>query len=378
MRQDCFMRFERMATDGRARRGRLTFPRGSIETPAFMPVGTYGTVKGMTPKDVEAIGAEIILGNTFHLWLRPGTEVIEAHGDLHDFAQWHKPILTDSGGFQVFSLGDMRKITEQGVHFRSPVNGAKVFMGPEESMAVQRSLGSDIVMIFDECTPYPATFEEAKTSMELSLRWAQRSLDAHGDSPSALFGIIQGGMYRELRERSLEGLEQIGFDGLAIGGLSVGEPKEEMIKVLDYLPGLMPDDKPRYLMGVGRPEDLVEGVRRGVDMFDCVMPTRNARNGHLFTFDGVIRIRNAVHRHDMRALEEGCDCYTCQNFSRAYLHHLDRCGEMLGAQLNTIHNLRHYQQLMSGLRGAIEAGTLADFVAAFYARRGLEVPPLEA
>lgn len=378
MRQDCFMRFERMATDGRARRGRLTFPRGSIETPAFMPVGTYGTVKGMTPKDVEAIGAEIILGNTFHLWLRPGTEVIEAHGDLHDFAQWHKPILTDSGGFQVFSLGDMRKITEQGVHFRSPVDGAKVFMGPEESMAVQRSLGSDIVMIFDECTPYPATFEEARTSMELSLRWAQRSLDAHGDSPSALFGIIQGGMYRELRERSLEGLENIGFDGLAIGGLSVGEPKEEMIKVLDYLPGLMPDDKPRYLMGVGRPEDLVEGVRRGVDMFDCVMPTRNARNGHLFTFDGVIRIRNATHRHDTRPLEEGCDCYTCQNFSRSYLHHLDRCGEMLGAQLNTIHNLRHYQQLMSGLRGAIEAGTLADFVAAFYARRGLEVPPLEA
>nr|WP_189513948.1 tRNA guanosine(34) transglycosylase Tgt [Kushneria pakistanensis] len=378
MRQDCFMRFERMATDGRARRGRLTFPRGTIETPAFMPVGTYGTVKGMTPKDVEAIGAEIILGNTFHLWLRPGTEVIEAHGDLHDFAQWHKPILTDSGGFQVFSLGDMRKITEQGVHFRSPVDGAKVFMGPEESMAVQRSLGSDIVMIFDECTPYPATFDEAKTSMELSLRWAQRSLDAHGESPSALFGIIQGGMYRELRERSLEGLEQIGFDGLAIGGLSVGEPKEEMIKVLDYLPGLMPDDKPRYLMGVGRPEDLVEGVRRGVDMFDCVMPTRNARNGHLFTFDGVIRIRNATHRHDTRPLEEGCDCYTCQNFSRSYLHHLDRCGEMLGAQLNTIHNLRHYQQLMSGLRGAIEAGTLADFVAAFYARRGLEAPPLEA
>ncbi|GHC14451.1 queuine tRNA-ribosyltransferase [Kushneria pakistanensis] len=372
------MRFERMATDGRARRGRLTFPRGTIETPAFMPVGTYGTVKGMTPKDVEAIGAEIILGNTFHLWLRPGTEVIEAHGDLHDFAQWHKPILTDSGGFQVFSLGDMRKITEQGVHFRSPVDGAKVFMGPEESMAVQRSLGSDIVMIFDECTPYPATFDEAKTSMELSLRWAQRSLDAHGESPSALFGIIQGGMYRELRERSLEGLEQIGFDGLAIGGLSVGEPKEEMIKVLDYLPGLMPDDKPRYLMGVGRPEDLVEGVRRGVDMFDCVMPTRNARNGHLFTFDGVIRIRNATHRHDTRPLEEGCDCYTCQNFSRSYLHHLDRCGEMLGAQLNTIHNLRHYQQLMSGLRGAIEAGTLADFVAAFYARRGLEAPPLEA
>ncbi|MFC0338327.1 queuine tRNA-ribosyltransferase [Kushneria avicenniae] len=378
MRQDCFMRFERMATDGRARRGRLTFPRGSVETPAFMPVGTYGTVKGMTPKDVEAIGAEIILGNTFHLWLRPGTEVIEAHGDLHDFAQWHKPILTDSGGFQVFSLGEMRKITEAGVHFRSPVDGARIFMGPEESMAVQRSLGSDIVMIFDECTPYPATHEEAEKSMELSLRWAQRSLDAHGDSPSALFGIIQGGMYPDLRERSLKGLEQISFDGLAIGGLSVGEPKEEMIRVLDYLPTWMPDDKPRYLMGVGKPEDLVEGVRRGVDMFDCVMPTRNARNGHLFTFDGVIRIRNATHRHDTRPLEEGCDCYTCQNFSRSYLHHLDRCGEMLGAQLNTIHNLRHYQQLMSGLRGAIEAGTLADFVAAFYARRGQAVPPLEA
>ena len=268
MRNECFMRFERLAEDGRARRGRLHFPRGTVETPAFMPVGTYGTVKGMTPESVKEIGAEIILGNTFHLWLRPGTDVIEAHGDLHDFAQWDKPILTDSGGFQVFSLGEMRKITEQGVHFRSPVDGSKVFMGPEESMAVQRSLGSDVVMIFDECTPYPATFEEAEKSMELSLRWAKRSRDAHGDSPSALFGIIQGGMHPELRERSLKGLLEIGFDGLAIGGLSVGEPKEEMIKVLDYLPTWMPDDTPRYLMGVGKPEDLVEGVRRGVDMFD--------------------------------------------------------------------------------------------------------------
>lgn len=374
MRDECFMNFERLAQDGRARRGRLTFPRGTVETPAFMPVGTYGTVKGMTPKDVEAIGAEIILGNTFHLWLRPGTEVIETHGDLHDFSQWHKPILTDSGGFQVFSLGEMRKITEQGVHFRSPVDGSKVFMGPEESMAVQRSLGSDVVMIFDECTPYPATPAEAEKSMELSLRWAARSKAAHGDSPSALFGIVQGGMYPELRKRSLEGLMEIGFDGLAIGGLSVGEPKDEMIGVLNYLPEWMPDDKPRYLMGVGKPEDLVEGVRRGIDMFDCVMPTRNARNGHLFTADGTVKIRNAVHRHDTRPLEEACDCYTCQHFSRGYLHHLDRCGEMLGSMLNTIHNLRYYQRLMAGLRGAIEAGTLADFVAEFYRRRGLPVP----
>ncbi|SDN56979.1 tRNA-guanine transglycosylase [Halomonas shengliensis] len=375
MRNDCFMTFERLASDGRARRGRLTFPRGTVETPAFMPVGTYGTVKGMTPASVEEIGAEIILGNTFHLWLRPGMEVIEAHGDLHDFAQWDKPILTDSGGFQVFSLGAMRKITEQGVHFRSPVDGAKVFMGPEESMAVQRSLGSDVVMIFDECTPYPATEKEARLSMERSLRWASRSREAHGASPSALFGIVQGGMYPELRERSLKGLMEIGFDGLAIGGLSVGEPKEEMIKVLDYLPTWMPEDTPRYLMGVGKPEDLVEGVRRGIDMFDCVMPTRNARNGHLFTAEGTVKIRNARHRHDTGPLEAECDCYTCRHFSRAYLHHLDRCGEMLGSMLNTIHNLRHYQRLMAGLRGAIEAGTLANFVEGFYARRGLPVPP---
>ena len=376
MRNECFMRFERLAEDGRARRGRLHFPRGTVETPAFMPVGTYGTVKGMTPESVKEIGAEIILGNTFHLWLRPGTDVIEAHGDLHDFAQWDKPILTDSGGFQVFSLGEMRKITEQGVHFRSPVDGSKVFMGPEESMAVQRSLGSDVVMIFDECTPYPATFEEAEKSMELSLRWAKRSRDAHGDSPSALFGIIQGGMHPELRERSLKGLLEIGFDGLAIGGLSVGEPKEEMIKVLDYLPTWMPDATPRYLMGVGKPEDLVEGVRRGVDMFDCVMPTRNARNGHLFTSEGTVKIRNAKHRFDTRPLDEECDCHTCQNFSRGYLHHLDRCNEMLGSMLNTIHNLRYYQRVMADLRAAIEAGTLTTFVESFYARRGLPVPPL--
>ncbi|WP_192576437.1 tRNA guanosine(34) transglycosylase Tgt [Halomonas lysinitropha] len=369
------MTFERLASDGRARRGRLTFPRGTVETPAFMPVGTYGTVKGMTPASVQEIGAEIILGNTFHLWLRPGTEVIEAHGDLHDFAQWQKPILTDSGGFQVFSLGAMRKITEQGVHFRSPVDGAKVFMGPEESMAVQHSLGSDVVMIFDECTPYPATQAEAAFSMERSLRWAQRSREAHGSSPSALFGIIQGGMHPRLRERSLKGLLEIGFDGLAIGGLSVGEPKEEMIRVLDYLPTWMPDDTPRYLMGVGKPEDLVEGVRRGIDMFDCVMPTRNGRNGHLFTAAGTVKIRNAKHRFDTLPLEEACDCYTCQHFSRAYLHHLDRCGEMLGSMLNTIHNLRHYQRLMRGLRGAIEAGTLANFVEGFYAQRDLPVPP---
>ncbi len=378
MRNESFMRFERLAEDGMARRGRLSFPRGTVETPAFMPVGTYGTVKGMTPESVEQIGAEIILGNTFHLWLRPGTEVIETHGGLHDFAQWQKPILTDSGGFQVFSLGETRKITEEGVHFRSPVDGAKVFMGPEESMAVQRSLGSDIVMIFDECTPYPATEEEARRSMEMSLRWAQRSRAAHGDSPSALFGIIQGGMYPELRERSLKGLLDIDFDGLAIGGLSVGESKEEMLKVLDYLPGWMPDDKPRYLMGVGKPEDLVEGVRRGVDMFDCVMPTRNARNGHLFTADGPVKIRNAQHRHSTQALEEDCDCHTCQYFTRSYLHHLDRCGEMLGAMLNTVHNLRYYQRVMAGLRTAIEAGTLTAFVEDFYARRGMPVPPLSA
>ncbi len=376
MREECFMSFKTLASDGRARRGTLSFPRGEVQTPAFMPVGTYGTVKGMLPRDIEGIGAQIILGNTFHLMLRPGTEIIKQHGDLHDFTQWQGPILTDSGGFQVFSLGEMRKITEQGVKFRSPVDGSPVELTPEISMQVQRDLGSDIVMIFDECTPYPATEKQAKASMEMSLRWAQRSRDAHGDSPSALFGIVQGGMYEGLREQSLEGLVNIGFDGYAIGGLSVGEPKEEMMKILDHLPPKMPEDKPRYLMGVGKPEDIVEAVRRGVDMFDCVMPTRNARNGHLFTSEGVIKIRNARHRTDTGPLDSECDCYTCQHFSRGYLHHLDRCGEMLGSQLNTIHNLRYYQNLMAGLRGAIEAGTLSDFIEQFYARRGQPVPAL--
>ena len=376
MTQTCFMSFEKLGEDGRARRGRLTFPRGTVETPAFMPVGTYGTVKGMLPRDIHEIGAEIILGNTFHLMLRPGTEVVKAHGDLHDFTQWHGPILTDSGGFQVFSLGEMRKITEDGVTFRSPVDGSPVELSPEIAIQVQRDLGSDIVMIFDECTPYPATERQAKDSMELSLRWAQRSKDAHEGNPAALFGIVQGGMYEGLRDRSLEGLTEIGFDGYAIGGLSVGEPKEDMIRILDYLPPKMPEDKPRYLMGVGRPEDLVEAVRRGVDMFDCVMPTRNARNGYLFTSTGIVKIRNARHRHDTAPLDDRCDCYTCKNFSRSYLHHLDKCGEMLGSQLNTIHNLRFYQNLMAGLRGAIEAGTLSDFVTDFYALRGETVPPL--
>lgn len=370
------MKFERLATDGKARRGRLSFPRGDVETPAFMPVGTYGSVKGMLPKDIEAIGAQIILGNTFHLMLRPGTEVIKAHGDLHDFMNWKGPILTDSGGFQVFSLGAMRKITEAGVHFQSPVNGSKVFMGPEESMQVQRDLGSDIVMIFDECTPYPATETEAAESMRLSLRWAKRSKAAHGDSPSALFGIVQGGMFPHLRNESIEGLNEIGFDGYAIGGLSVGEPKEEMVKVLDHLAYKMPEDKPRYLMGVGKPEDLVEGVRRGVDMFDCVMPTRNARNGHLFTRNGVVKLRNSANKTDTRPLDEQCTCYTCQNFSRAYLHHLDKCKEIVGSQLNTIHNLHYYQELMAGLRQAIEQGKLDDFVDQFYQLKGMEAPPL--
>lgn len=366
---DCFMQFNVSATDGKARRGELTFPRGTVQTPAFMPVGTYGTVKGMLPRDIVEIGAEIILGNTFHLMLRPGTDVVKAHGDLHDFTQWQGPILTDSGGFQVFSLGDMRKITEEGVKFKSPIDGSSVFIDPETSIQVQRDLGSDVVMIFDECTPYPATEKEAYQSMQLSLRWAERSKVAHADSPSALFGIVQGGMYENLRNESLAGLEQIGFDGYAIGGLSVGEPKEDMIRILDHLADKLPGDKPRYLMGVGKPADLVEGVRRGIDMFDCVMPTRNARNGHLFTSTGVIKIRNAVHRHDTSPLDAECDCYTCTNFSRGYLHHLEKCGEMLGAQLNTIHNLRYYQTLMAGLREAIAAGRLDDFVAEFYAKQ---------
>ena len=368
------MKFEKFAQDGRARRGRLTLAHGTVETPAFMPVGTYGTVKGMLPRDIEAIGAHIVLGNTFHLWLRPGLEVIEAHGGLHAFMQWDKPILTDSGGFQVFSLG--AKIKEEGVTFRSPIDGSKVFLSPEKSMEIQRVLNSDIVMIFDECTPYPATFSEAQKSLQLSLRWAKRCKDAHAGNPNALFGIVQGGMYPELREESLAGLEQIGFDGYAIGGLSVGEPKADMINILDHLPNQMPADKPRYLMGVGKPEDIVEAVRRGIDMFDCVMPTRNARYGHYFITDGIVRIRNSQYRHDMQPLDPHCDCYTCTNFTRSYLYHLDKCGEMLGAMLGTIHNLRYYQRLMQGLRDAIEVGQLDVFVADFYARRGLPVPEM--
>jgi len=347
-----------------------------VETPAFMPVGTYGTVKGMKTEEVEATGADIILGNTFHLMLRPGTDIIEQHGGLHGFMNWDKPILTDSGGFQVFSLGKMRKITEEGVRFSSPVNGEKIMLTPERSMEVQRKLGADVVMIFDECTPYPATHKESQVSMELSLRWAQRSKDAHGDNPSALFGIVQGGMYEDLREVSINGLKAIEFDGYAIGGLSVGEPKEDMIRILDHTAPLIPQNKPRYLMGVGKPEDLVEGVRRGIDMFDCVMPTRNARNGHLFVNTGVVKIRNAGNKTDTGPLDPTCDCYTCKNYSRAYLHHLDKCKEILGSQLNTLHNLHFYQKVMQGLRDAIEQGKLDDFVAEFYALRGLPVPPL--
>ncbi|KZX59182.1 tRNA guanosine(34) transglycosylase Tgt [Halioglobus sp. HI00S01] len=360
------MQFERLGDDGNARRGRLTFPRGTIETPAFMPVGTYGTVKGMLPRDIKEIGAEIILGNTFHLWLRPGTDIIEQHGDLHDFMGWDGPILTDSGGFQVFSLGDMRKISEDGVKFQSPVDGSRVFLDPEKSMEIQRKLGSDIVMIFDECTPYPATVDEARDSMELSLRWAKRSKQAHGDSSAALFGIVQGGMYPELRQESLDGLTDIGFDGYAIGGLSVGEPKDEMMHVLEAMQPIIPADKPRYLMGVGTPADLLEGVRRGVDMFDCVMPTRNARNGNLFTSRGQLKLRNARHKTSTLPIDEDCNCYTCQNFSRGYLHHLDKCNEILGSQLNTIHNLHYYQQHMQGIRAAIEDQNLDDFAANYY------------
>ena len=370
------MRFERLAGDGLARRGRLTFPRGLVETPTFMPVGTYGTVKAMTPEELRASGAQIILGNTFHLMLRPGPAVIAAHGDLHDFMHWSGPILTDSGGFQVFSLGELRKIKEEGVHFRSPIDGSRIFLGPEESMAMQRALGSDIVMIFDDCTPYPATLEEARASMERSLRWAARSKVAHGDNPAALFGIVQGGMYEDLRAASLTGLTAIGFDGYAIGGLSVGEPETDRLRVLDFLAGRLPADRPRYLMGVGTPADIVQAVLRGIDMFDCVMPTRNARNGHLFTSAGVVRIRNARHRADNGPLDPECDCYTCRHYSRAYLHHLDRCHEILGARLNTLHNLRFYQVLMARLRAAIEEVRLADFARGFLASQGVEHAPV--
>jgi len=368
------MEFQLKNTDGYARRGQLKFKRGVIETPVFMPVGTYGSVKSLTPEELNDIGAQIVLGNTFHLMLRPGMDVMKAHGDLHDFMHWDKPILTDSGGFQVFSLGAMRTISEEGVMFKSPINGSKIFMGPEESMHVQRDLGSDIVMIFDECTPYPATVEEAGDSMRLSLRWAERSKAAHGDNPAALFGIVQGGMYEHLRQESIDGLKKIGFDGYAIGGLSVGEPKEEMMAALDVVHPKMPEDKPRYLMGVGTPEDLVEAVRRGIDMFDCVMPTRNARNGHLFTRSGVIKIRNSQYELDTRPLDEDCGCYTCANYSRSYLRHLDKCKEMLGPRLNTIHNLFYYLQLMQEMREAIEKQDFNSFIEQFYQLRGKTVP----
>jgi len=359
------MQYDLLNTDGAARRGRLTFERGTVETPAFMPVGTYGTVKAMTPEDVRETGAEILLGNTFHLMLRPGTEVIKAHGSLHGFMQWNRPILTDSGGFQVWSLSERRKITEKGVTFASPVDGSRVFLGPEESMAVQAALGSDIVMCFDECTPYPATEKQAQESMELSMRWAKRCRDAHGDSSSALFGIVQGGMHEDLRQQSAQALIDIGFDGYAIGGLSVGEPEHERELVLGYtLPGL-PAEKPRYLMGVGRPQDIIAAVLHGVDMFDCVMPTRNARNGYYFTGHGVLKIRNARFKLDTRPIDEECGCYTCQNYSRAYLKHLDRCREMLGPHLATVHNLYFYQQLMAGLRKAIEEGGLEEYARQF-------------
>jgi queuine tRNA-ribosyltransferase len=361
------MSFPLLGRDGAARRGRLTFPRGTVDTPAFMPVGTYGSVKAMHPDSVAQGGAQILLGNTFHLYLRPGLDVIAAHEGLHRFMNWGKPILTDSGGFQVWSLAKRRKITEQGVTFASPVDGSKVFLGPEESMNVQRVLGSDIVMIFDECTPYPATERQASTSMELSLRWAERSKAAHAGNDAALFGIVQGGTYEELRLRSAAGLRDIGFDGYAVGGLAVGEPAEERERTLEAIVPALPEEQPRYLMGVGKPEDIVEAVARGIDMFDCVMPTRNARNGHYFTRWGQVRIRNARYAKDLRPIEPGCSCPTCsQGFTRAYLRHLDRCNEILASMLATAHNLHFYQQLMREIRAAVEAGDFAGFRERFY------------
>jgi queuine tRNA-ribosyltransferase len=366
------MQFSLLAQDGTARRGRLAFARGTVETPAFMPVGTYGTVKAMTPEDLEAVGAVIVLGNTFHLFLRPGLDVIRAHQGLHRFMHWRRPILTDSGGFQVWSLAEMRKITEEGAHFRSPVDGAAVFFSPEESMRIQRALAADVAMSFDECTPYPATEAEARISMELSMRWARRGFDEYyrSEPPGTLFGIVQGGVHPPLRLESLAALEQVGFAGLAVGGLAVGESEAEREQILDALLPHMPTLKPRYLMGVGRPEDIVEAVRRGIDMFDCVMPTRHARNAHLFTRSGVINIRNAAHTGDTGPVEEGCACYTCQNYSRSYLRHLDKCGEILGSHLNTVHNLFFYQRLMREIRAAIVAGSFSSYAREFYSLQG--------
>jgi queuine tRNA-ribosyltransferase len=359
------MKFLVEASDGAARAGRLQLARGAIETPVFMPVGTYGTVKAMTPEELRGLGAQIVLGNTYHLMLRPGTEIVRAHGDLHEFMHWALPILTDSGGFQVFSLGDLRTIAEDGVTFRSPINGDRIFLSPEISMQVQRDLGADIVMIFDECTPHPADLDTTQRSMQLSLRWAARSKAAHGDNPAALFGIVQGGMYEDLRAESAAGLLELDFDGYAIGGLSVGETKDDMSRITRYTAALLPPLKPRYLMGVGTPADLLNAIGAGVDMFDCVLPTRNARNGHLYTSNGAVRIRNATHRASTLALDANCDCYTCQNYSRAYLHHLDRSNEILGSRLNTIHNLAHYFKLMRDARCAIQRGEFAAFRATF-------------
>jgi queuine tRNA-ribosyltransferase len=373
--------FELLATDGHARRGRLTLNHGVVETPVFMPVGTYGTVKGVLPRSLDEMGAQIILGNTFHLWLRPGLDVLKTFGGLHRFEGWTKPILTDSGGFQVWSLGEMRKISEEGVKFASPVNGDKLFLTPEVSMQVQTALNADIVMQFDECTPYESkgtltTEREARESMELSLRWAARCKTefARLQNPNALFGIVQGGMFETLREASLDALVAMDFPGYAVGGVSVGEPKEDMLRIMAHTPHRLPVHKPRYLMGVGTPEDLVEGVSQGVDMFDCVMPTRNARNGHLFTRFGDLRIRNAKNRNDERPIDETCACYACAGFSRAYLHHLDRCGEMLGPMLATIHNLHYYVNLMRELREALEAGRLSAWRTQFnsYRARGVD------
>ena len=363
------MQFELIATDGACRRGALSLAHGTVQTPVFMPVGTYGTVKAMTPDELREVGTQIVLGNTFHLWLRPGLEVIAAHGGLHRFMGWDGPILTDSGGFQVFSLDRLRKISEQGVRFASPINGDKLFLTPEESMRIQRVLNADVVMIFDECTPYPADRKQAADSMQLSLRWAARSRQAHDDNPNALFGIVQGGMYEDLRDASLDGLRNIGFDGYAIGGLSVGEPKADMRRILAHSAPGLPEDKPRYLMGVGTPEDIVHAVRCGIDMFDCVLPTRNARHGILFTRFGDLRIRNARYRNDTGAVDEDCGCHTCRHFTRAYLHHLMRCGEILGARLATLHNLHYYQHLMAEVRLAIETGTMNSFVSRFHEAR---------
>jgi queuine tRNA-ribosyltransferase len=366
------MQFAVLARAGAARRARLTLAHGTVETPVFMPVGTYGAVKAMSPAELDEIGAQIILGNTFHLWLRPGTDVVKAHGGLHRFTGWTRPILTDSGGFQVFSLGAMRHVREDGVEFSSPVNGDKLFLTPERSMEIQRALDSDVVMAFDECTAHPATREETARSMALSMRWAARSKAAHADNRNALFGIVQGGMHEDLRDESTGALTSIGFDGYAIGGLSVGEPKPEMMRVLAHTAPRLPDDKPRYLMGVGTPEDLVAGVCAGVDMFDCVLPTRNARNGWLFTRHGDVRIRNARHRSDVGPVDATCACYTCRHFSRSYLHHLQRIGEILGARLATIHNLFYYMTLMAELREAIASGDMAAYATSFAsARAGL-------